>query len=274
MEAEGLSLDWYVHRHRTEHEILPWEHLTAGLHKDFLWGDWQAALAGAGVEDCRWTPCYDCGVCTGYAIEHVVASPVAAGRRQPGHRPGPRRAAARRPVMLLGSAVDEAEAALHKLGKIRFTSHRDMARVWERALRRAGCRWRRRRVHAPAPAQLRPRAADRRRSIAEYVDVDLARRSTADDESRPARRAQRVLPDGFDVLVAAERPRRSRVAAGSRHVVHVGAVGSVLDVRHHRDAGRLLDAASLPLDRERKGKRSADDVRPLILTCVADDTHV
>jgi radical SAM family uncharacterized protein len=77
MAAEGLSLDWYVYRHRDEHEILPWEHLTAGLHKDFLWGDWQDALAGSGIEDCRWTPCYDCGVCTGYGIEHVVASPIA-----------------------------------------------------------------------------------------------------------------------------------------------------------------------------------------------------
>ena len=48
-----------------------------------------------GLPDCRWTPCYDCGVCTGYALEHVVASPVAAGGRQPGHRPGPRAAAAR-----------------------------------------------------------------------------------------------------------------------------------------------------------------------------------
>jgi radical SAM family uncharacterized protein len=76
MEAEGLSLDWYVHRHRTVDEVLPWDHLSAGLHKDFLWDDWQAALAGSGVEDCRWTPCYDCGVCTGYGIEHVVASTV------------------------------------------------------------------------------------------------------------------------------------------------------------------------------------------------------
>jgi radical SAM family uncharacterized protein len=77
MEAEGLSLDWYVFRHRDEHEILPWAHLTAGLHHDFLWGDWLDALAESGVEDCRWTPCYDCGVCTGYGIEHVVASPIA-----------------------------------------------------------------------------------------------------------------------------------------------------------------------------------------------------
>jgi radical SAM family uncharacterized protein len=77
LEAEGLSLDWYVHRHRDRSEVLPWAHLTAGLHEDFLWDDWQAALAASGVEDCRWTPCYDCGVCTGYGIEHVVASNVA-----------------------------------------------------------------------------------------------------------------------------------------------------------------------------------------------------
>ncbi len=77
MEAEGLSIDRYVFRHREEDEILPWAHLTAGLHKDFLWGDWLDALAESGVEDCRWTPCYDCGVCTGYGIEHVVASPIA-----------------------------------------------------------------------------------------------------------------------------------------------------------------------------------------------------
>jgi radical SAM family uncharacterized protein len=77
MAAEGLSIDWYVHRHRTEAEVLPWGHISAGLHTDFLWQEWQAALAESGLEDCRWTPCYDCGVCTGYGLEHVVASPVA-----------------------------------------------------------------------------------------------------------------------------------------------------------------------------------------------------
>src|SRR5262249_22815003 len=76
MAAEGLDPDWYVTRHRTVDEILPWDHITAGLHKDFLWQDWQAALAAHGLPDCRWTPCYDCGVCTDYGIEHVVASPV------------------------------------------------------------------------------------------------------------------------------------------------------------------------------------------------------
>ena len=77
MADHGLDLDWYVYRHRTEAEVLPWDHISAGLHKDFLWQDWQDALAEVGLPDCRWTPCYDCGACTGYGIEHVVASAVA-----------------------------------------------------------------------------------------------------------------------------------------------------------------------------------------------------
>jgi hypothetical protein len=76
LAAEGLSLDSVVYRDRDEHEALPWDHLSAGLHRDFLWTDWQEALAGTGVEDCRWTPCYDCGACTEYGVEHVVASAV------------------------------------------------------------------------------------------------------------------------------------------------------------------------------------------------------
>jgi radical SAM superfamily enzyme YgiQ (UPF0313 family) len=75
--AEGLDPEWFTTRHRDEREVLPWDHITAGLHKDFLWQDWQSALAEHGLPDCRWTPCYDCGVCTDYALEHVVASPVA-----------------------------------------------------------------------------------------------------------------------------------------------------------------------------------------------------
>jgi radical SAM family uncharacterized protein len=76
LSAEGLTLDDVVHRERDEHEAFPWDHVSAGLHRDFLWEDWQDALVGAAVEDCRWTPCYDCGACTGFGLEHVVASPV------------------------------------------------------------------------------------------------------------------------------------------------------------------------------------------------------
>jgi radical SAM family uncharacterized protein len=74
--AHGMSLEDATYRHREESEVLPWDHLSAGLHRDFLWQDWLDALAQHGLEDCRWTPCYDCGACTGFGVEHVVASAV------------------------------------------------------------------------------------------------------------------------------------------------------------------------------------------------------
>ncbi len=76
LERQGLTLEEMVYRHRTEDEAFAWDHLSAGLHRDFLWQDWRDALEAVGLEDCRWTPCYDCGACTGYGIEHVVASAV------------------------------------------------------------------------------------------------------------------------------------------------------------------------------------------------------
>ena len=86
MAVNDCDVDWYAYRHRTEDEVLPWDHLSAGLHKDFLWQDWRDALDELGLEDCRWTPCYDCGACTGYGIEHRVASatPPAGGSQGTG----------------------------------------------------------------------------------------------------------------------------------------------------------------------------------------------
>jgi radical SAM family uncharacterized protein len=86
MAAHGLSIEWYVNRHRDRDELLPWAHISAGLHEDFLWQDWEDALAESATPDCRWTPCYDCGACTGYGLEHVVAAttPPAGGSQGTG----------------------------------------------------------------------------------------------------------------------------------------------------------------------------------------------
>ncbi|MGI8628190.1 MAG: TIGR03960 family B12-binding radical SAM protein, partial [Geodermatophilaceae bacterium] len=65
LPAYGLDVDWYTTRERTEHEVLPWDHLDSGLDKEWLWADWQDALSEQEQDDCRWTPCFDCGVCPG-----------------------------------------------------------------------------------------------------------------------------------------------------------------------------------------------------------------
>ncbi len=59
----GVDVDWYTTREREESEVLPWDHIDSGLDKEWLWQDWLDALDETEVEDCRWTPCFDCGVC-------------------------------------------------------------------------------------------------------------------------------------------------------------------------------------------------------------------
>lgn len=58
-----VDLAWYTTRERDGEELLPWDHLDAGLDREWLWDDWQAAIAQTEVEDCRWAPCSACGVC-------------------------------------------------------------------------------------------------------------------------------------------------------------------------------------------------------------------
>ncbi len=69
-----VDLDWYTTRERDGSEVLPWDHLDSGLDRDWLWEDWQDALDPNPVEvdDCRWTPCYDCGVCPEMGTEIQV----------------------------------------------------------------------------------------------------------------------------------------------------------------------------------------------------------
>ena len=66
LDGSGIDLDWYTTRERDYDEVLPWDHLDSGLDRDWLWADWEDAInpdSQVEVEDCRWTPCYDCGVC-------------------------------------------------------------------------------------------------------------------------------------------------------------------------------------------------------------------
>ena len=86
LAGEPVDLDWYTTRERDYGEVLPWDHLDSGLDRDWLWEDWQAAVApdGAGeVEDCRWTPCYECGVCPAMGTE-IQTGPT--GERLDGRR--------------------------------------------------------------------------------------------------------------------------------------------------------------------------------------------
>jgi radical SAM family uncharacterized protein len=71
-DEAGVDVHWYTTRERDGDEVLPWDHLDSGLDKQWLWDDWQDALAEFEQDDCRWTPCFDCGVCSNLGTDIQV----------------------------------------------------------------------------------------------------------------------------------------------------------------------------------------------------------
>ncbi len=57
----GLDMDWYARRARPTDEILPWDHISAGLKKQFLLEEYINTYAGGVVDDCR-EHCFSCGI--------------------------------------------------------------------------------------------------------------------------------------------------------------------------------------------------------------------
>ena len=69
----GLDPAWYVERERPREEILPWDHLHAGVDREFLWEEYLKAQRGEVTPDCRFGPCASCGACTEGKVEVRLA---------------------------------------------------------------------------------------------------------------------------------------------------------------------------------------------------------
>lgn len=69
LAPHGIDLAWYTTRERRHREVLPWDHLDSGLDREWLWQDYEDAIAESDVPDCRWAGCYNCGVCPAQGTE-------------------------------------------------------------------------------------------------------------------------------------------------------------------------------------------------------------
>ncbi len=57
----GLEMDWYARRARAADELLPWDHISAGVQKRFLLDEYRHTYQGGVVDDCR-EHCFSCGI--------------------------------------------------------------------------------------------------------------------------------------------------------------------------------------------------------------------
>lgn len=154
-----------------------------------------------------------------------------------------------------------------KHGKVRFTSHRDVARLWERALRVAGATVTYSEGFSPRPrlsfGLALPTGAA---SDGEYVDVRLEEEPADGLEVLCARLAA-ALPEGMEVPAAAVlapgAPSLQEVVDASEWSILLG--GDLDPSPVGVAVAAALAADELPVRRERKGKEQVADLRPALL---------
>jgi radical SAM family uncharacterized protein len=66
-----IKPEFYSQRHREKEELLPWEHVTPGVSKEFLWQENERAQLESLTEDCRRGKCSACGVCPSLSVKVV-----------------------------------------------------------------------------------------------------------------------------------------------------------------------------------------------------------
>jgi radical SAM superfamily enzyme YgiQ (UPF0313 family) len=64
--AEGLDPTFYAYRERSTDEVLPWDVVSTGVHRQFLLAELRRSREARALSDCRWD-CHACGVLTAYA---------------------------------------------------------------------------------------------------------------------------------------------------------------------------------------------------------------
>jgi len=153
-----------------------------------------------------------------------------------------------------------------KQGKIRFLSHRDLARVWERSLRRAGVAVAYSEGFSPRPRlHFGLALSTGHESLGEYLDIDLAAGSDVDAGSLPGI-VNPHLPDGMVAQVAM--PIEPGIDSLQQAVTSCGWQIEVLGPERAAVAAavqRAVDADTLPTVVERKGSEVAVDARPAIV---------
>ncbi|MDR1920728.1 MAG: TIGR03960 family B12-binding radical SAM protein [Candidatus Adiutrix sp.] len=145
LAAENLSGDFLLRPFGPE-DALPYDHLFAGVNKDFLLKELERAHRAETTADCRWDKCLGCGACHGGAAIDLaepaasaaasvaepsaasVAASTAEASEKIGFAPGARRQGPEA-VFLIN---------FKKEGRIAFLGHLELVELFKRAFRRAG----------------------------------------------------------------------------------------------------------------------------------------
>jgi len=185
----SLKPEFYLHRERSPHETLPWDHIKSGVTKTFLKREWEKAKEENLTPDCR-DKCLECGVC-----DHKTIDPVLHKYAMVSHSP-------ETAIRTAPQSTKKYRLTYKKVGSAKHLGHLELVRVLVRAFKRAGLELAYSKGYHPMPrvsffAAL-PVGTE---SMQELVDIELVE---AMDVPIIKERINRELPRGIDVTLVEE----------------------------------------------------------------------
>lgn len=263
-------------RERGIDEVLPWDHISKGVSKDFLKREYQWAREERSTPDCRDSFCNACGLMSQAACEKILFQKnagTAEAATMPAAKSGSEEIEFGRVPKKIKVAAEPAIRILRlkyeKREPIRFTSHLDLIRIFERSFRRAAIRLVYSQGFHPHPKiAYGPPLAMGFTSDAEYLDLHYYR-----EQERDIKLAlNRNLPAGLQVL-------ETRVLYGKPHSLtsiinraeyHVALYRQFDQSYLNQVIAEFLQRPQIIMERIRDNGAQQMDIRPFIETIEVD----
>lgn len=260
----GIDLNLYL-RARDPRQPLPWDHLDSGVAREFLLQERRRALEREYTPDCRIEGCQQCGLCDFRNVKPVVCSP----KEKREHAP---RKILSGPDTLRKEQEKGCRYRVHytRLGGSRFFSHLEVLQLIFRSLRRARVPVLHSRGFNPTPRVSFSAALPvGMESEVEYFDMEVA--LPLKNTGAIAGDLGRELPPGMQVTGIEPAPPAEPESFVTTYEAVVDT--PLADDRIKRIAD-FLALDSFVIERIRKNKRRALDVRPLVRSLHVDNGSI
>jgi radical SAM family uncharacterized protein/radical SAM-linked protein len=257
-----LDPHWFAARERDTKEILPWDHISCGVSRDYLLSEFEKSLVAEITPDCRDAGCLACGVCTPEQINALPPLRSALAESDIQLPPRQETQEADRPLRRI-------RIVFNKKGDLRFLGHLEMARMFERACRRARIPLSFTGGYSPKPritfALSLPTGTE---ALAEWLDLEL---SEAWSPEEVMRKLNGQLPPGIRVVESWKVPVDVPALNGRVRFMNYEALlpesGSDLDARIQD----LMSRSSVPVVRLKKGKERTLDLKDYLFSMGSSD---
>ncbi|MDT8395048.1 MAG: TIGR03960 family B12-binding radical SAM protein [bacterium] len=261
----GLDPAWYASRQRDESEVMPWDHLSAGVTKDFLLAEYRKGIRGEVTPDCRDEGCQGCGACTTEQMANLPPIRLATGPDGPGEEVPE----ASDPMREADRPIRRVRTVFERTGDIRFLGHLEMVRLFERACRRASIPLAFTGGYSPKPrinfALSLPTATE---ALAEWLDLELNLAMPSDELME---KVNLQLPDGVRILAAWKTSLDGAALNGRvRSMEYTAGLPEPADGLE-KLVSRFMEQDIIEVVRVRKGKEKTVDLKEFILSMEATD---